>query len=220
MRRVVWLNATVPSEASSGLSVHDLHQLLLRGPELGTSERTDQVIRHARGQVQQVLPNAVAQIVQLELEPVHDAKNGSIGGLRETRFGHGPTLGCNECGVHPEQFEDGVKSLRESLGERGRRRERQQDREQRRLVDQGGGLWPPEDGRGVPVPQRRRRLLDDGHDALLHSIEKLLGAMDRVHGTSVPVRDGRAEASSSSRAREGDPKPRLRKLPAHNQAPM
>src|SRR5665213_2497685 len=34
-----------------------------------------------------VWSDAVAYVVQLELEPIHDAKDGSIRGLRETRLG-------------------------------------------------------------------------------------------------------------------------------------
>src|SRR5665213_1715042 len=86
------------------------------GSELGSSQRTEELIGQVQGQFQQVFPNAVAYVLHLQLEPVHDAEHGSIGGFGETRLGHGPALGCDECGVHPEHLEDGFKRLRESLG--------------------------------------------------------------------------------------------------------
>ena len=45
-----------PSRRSS----HDVHQLLLRGPELGSPQGADEVIGHVQGQIQQAFPSAVA----------------------------------------------------------------------------------------------------------------------------------------------------------------
>jgi len=74
------------------MNAHDRPSAFPEGPTLGSLQGTDVAIGHVQRQVPQVIPNAVACVIQTQLEPVHDAEHGSIGGLGEARLGHGSAV--------------------------------------------------------------------------------------------------------------------------------
>jgi len=165
----------------------DLHQLLSGRPRLCTSQRTDEVVGQVDGQLEAVRADSIAQVVQFELESIHDAKHRSIRRLRIARLGHGPSLGCDELSVHTQDPEDGLQRPGDALSELRGRRQWEENGQQRRFIDQEGHLWSPEDDSGVPVSQGRRGLSSTGTTGCFTRSSSFFVPWMVYTGTSVPA---------------------------------
>ena len=117
-----------------------------------------------------------------EGELVHHADHPAVGGLGQAELSHLGQLCGDEAGVGVVSSLDVAQSDREPLGQGGRWRQREQHRQECQFVHEQADLWPPENGRGVPVtePGSRglRALSGDG----LHLVTQFLGCVHDQHG--------------------------------------